>query len=237
MNYLEQDDVFAEEFSIRVDNKQAPLRLDKFLLNRMTNVTRNKIQNAIKNKIILVNAKDVKSNYKIKPGDIITGVIPKRKEATTDIVPENIPLDIIYEDQDVMVINKPAGLVVHPGISNYTGTLVNALKYYFGSKSLPVMEGNEEDRPGIVHRIDKDTTGLLLIAKNDEAITKLAKQFFDHTIEREYWALVWGDFDQKEGIVDVNIGRHPKDRKKMTVFPEGLYGKSAITHFKVLEDL
>ncbi|HHH53545.1 MAG TPA: RluA family pseudouridine synthase [Bacteroidetes bacterium] len=237
MDEIEKDGFFDEEFSLKVDNKQTPLRLDLFLLNRMMNVTRNKIQNAIKNKIVKVNGQEVKPNYKIRPGDIITGLIPRRRESVGEITPENIPLEIIYEDDNVMVINKPAGLVVHPGISNYSGTLVNALKYYFGTKKLPVMDGNDEDRPGIVHRIDKDTTGLLLIAKNDESITKLAKQFFDHSIEREYWALVWGNFEQTEGTIDNNIGRHPKDRKKMTVFPEGLFGKSAITHFKVLEDM
>ena len=237
MEEIQQDELYGEEFKIIVDKKQMPLRLDKFLLGRLFNVTRSKIQSAIKNEIILVNGDAVKSNYKVKAGDVITGIIPKKREITTDIIAEDIPLDIVYEDDDVMVINKAAGMVVHPGISNYSGTLVNALKYYLDNKKLPVMEGNSEDRPGIVHRIDKETTGLLLIAKNDEAISKLAKQFFDHSIEREYYALVWGGFEETEGTVDVNIGRNPKNRKLMTAFPDNELGKNAITHYKVLEDL
>ncbi len=237
MEELQQDEVFGEEFKIIVDKKQTPLRIDKFLLNRMMNATRNKIQNAIKNDIVLVNDKPVKPNYKIRPGDVISGIIPRKRDFEGEIQAEDIPLDIVYEDEDVMVINKPAGMVVHPGISNYSGTLVNALKFYFDKISLPVMEGNEDDRPGIVHRIDKNTTGLLLIAKNDESITKLAKQFFDHSIEREYWALVWGNFDETENTIDVNIGRNPKDRKIMIAFPDGEAGKNAVTHYKVLEDM
>ena len=237
MEEMQQDDVFGEEFTIEIDKKQAPLRLDKFLQGRIFNSTRNKIQLAIKNGIVLINDSQVKSNYKVRPGDIVTGIIPKNREPGTSVIGEDIPLNIVYEDDDVMVVNKPSGMVVHPGISNYTGTLVNALKFYFDNKELPVMDGNDEDRPGIVHRIDKFTTGLLLIAKNDVAMTKLAKQFFDHSIEREYLALVWGNFEDTKGAVDVNIGRSPKNRKVMTTFEGEEEGKRAITHFEVLEDM
>lgn len=237
MEETQHEEVFGEEFTILIDKKQTPLRLDKFLQGRIFNSTRNKVQLAIKNGAVLINDNQVKSNYKVRPGDIVTGIIPKKREAGRDVIGEDIPLEIVYEDDDVMVINKPAGMVVHPGISNYTGTLVNALKFYFDNKDLPVMKGNDDDRPGIVHRIDKFTTGLLLIAKNDEAMTKLAKQFFDHSIERNYLALVWGNFDETKGSIDVNVGRSPKNRKVMTTFDEGDEGKRAITHFEVIEDM
>ena len=238
MEQKEIEQIPGEEFEIKVDKKQEPMRLDKFLYGRLFNITRNKLQSAIKEGIILVNGKAVKPNYKVRGGDIVTGVIPKKRPPhLSGVVAEDIPLDIVYEDEHLMVVNKPSGMVVHPGISNYSGTLVNAVKYHLDNESLPVMEGNFEDRPGIVHRIDKETTGLLLIAKNDEALTHLAKQFFDHTIEREYYALVWGSFKEKEGTIDLNIGRNPKNRKLMTVFPEGEAGKKAVTHYKVLEDL
>lgn len=238
MEQKEIEQIPGEEFEIKVDKKQEPMRLDKFLYGRLFNITRNKLQSAIKEGIILVNGKAVKPNYKVRGGDIVTGVIPKKRPPhLSGVKAEDIPLDIVYEDEHLMVVNKPSGMVVHPGISNYSGTLVNAVKYHLDNESLPVMEGNFEDRPGIVHRIDKETTGLLLIAKNDEALTHLAKQFFDHTIEREYYALVWGSFKEKEGTIDLNIGRNPKNRKLMTVFPEGEAGKKAVTHYKVLEDL
>jgi len=231
------NELFFEDFAIEIDGKQKPLRLDKFLYGRLFNVTRSKIQASIQEGVILVDGKKVKSNYKVRPNEVITGSIPKKMNPTMGVVAEDIPLDIVYEDDDVMVINKSAGMVVHPGISNYSGTLVNALKHYFQNSNLPIMEGNDVDRPGIVHRIDKFTTGLLLIAKNEGAMTKLAKQFFDHSIEREYLALVWGNFDEKVGTVDINIGRSPNNRKVMTTFDEEEIGKRAVTHYEVLEDM
>ena len=233
----EQDELYGQEFSITVDKKQTPLRIDKFLQNRLQNVTRNKIQDALSGGIIKVNDQEVKPNYKIRPGDQIEGIIPKKRDFNSEIQGENIPLDIVYEDDDLMIVNKPAGMVVHPGISNYSGTLVNALKFYFDSKTLPIMAGNEEDRPGIVHRIDKNTSGLLLVAKTEDAMTKLASQFFNHSIEREYTALVWGNFDNDKGTISVNIGRNPNNRKLMRAFTENDDGKIAVTHYYVVEDL
>ncbi|MEZ4906815.1 MAG: RluA family pseudouridine synthase [Saprospiraceae bacterium] len=233
----QQDEIYGQEFTIIVDKNQTPLRIDKFLQNRLFNVTRNKIQNALNNGIISVNDGDVKPNYKIRPEDVITGIIPKKRDINEEILAEDIPLDIFYEDDDVMIVNKPTGMVVHPGISNYNGTLVNALKYYFENKELPVMEGNDDDRPGIVHRIDKNTSGLLLIAKNEDSMSKLASQFFHHSIDREYIALVWGNFDEKKFTIDVNLDRDPNDRKLMRAFEETNIGKRAVTHVEVLEDL
>ena len=221
---------------IIVDKGQESIRIDKFLLNRLERVSRNRIQNAIKKGDVLVNDLPIKSNYKVRPLDTIKILLLRDPEADSKILPENIPLNIVYEDESLMVIDKPAGLVVHPGIANPSGTLVNGLVYYLQNKNLPVMEGNPTNRPGIVHRIDKDTTGLMVIAKTDYAITHLAKQFFDHTVERKYWALVWGNFDHNEGTIQGHIGRDLRDRFKMSVFEEGDYGKHAITHFKVLKD-
>lgn len=234
---IENDDFYGQEFNIIVDKNQTPLRIDKFLQNRLSNVTRNKIQNALTHGIITVNGIDAKSNYKIRPGDSIFGIIPKKHDFNAEIEGEDIPLDIVYEDDFLMIINKPAGLVVHPGVGNYSGTLVNALKYYFDNHPLPVMEGNDPDRPGIVHRIDKNTSGLLLIAKTEDAMTKLASQFFHHTIEREYLSLVWGNFEHTDYTVDINIGRDPNNRKLMKAFPDNDEAKIAVTHFTVLEDL
>ena len=233
----EEIKLFEEKFTINIDSKQKPLRLDKFLQNRLFNTTRSKIQNAIQEGLILLNDKIVKPNYKIKPGDIVTGTIPRKKNPDSSVQAEDLPLEIVYEDEDVLIVNKKSGMVVHPGVSNYSGTLVNALKFYFDNKKLPIMEGNDVDRPGIVHRIDKFTTGLLLIAKNEQAMTFLAKQFFDHSIEREYLALVWGNFDEKKGSVDVNIGRSLKNRMVMAAFEDEDIGKRAVTHYEVLEDL
>lgn len=233
----EQDELFGQEFSIIIDKKQTALRVDKFLQNRLQNVTRSKIQLALTSGIIKVNESIIKPNYKIRPGDLVEGIIPKKRDFNAEISGEDIPLDIVHEDDDLMIVNKPAGMVVHPGISNYSGTLVNALKFYFDSRPLPVMAGNEDDRPGIVHRIDKNTSGLLLVAKTEEAMTKLAAQFFNHSIEREYTALVWGNFDDETGKIDVNIGRDTNNRKLMRAFPENDEGKKAITHFSVAEDL
>jgi len=237
-NDIETSDELFEHQRIIADPKQSPIRIDKFLMDRLLRVSRNRVQNAIKIGSILVNDKEVKSNYKIRPADIITVVLPTNPNDEHTLLPENIPLDVVYEDADLMIINKPAGLVVHPGVGNYSGTLVNALLYYMQSNSdLPLLEGNRDDRPGLVHRIDKDTSGLILIAKTDFAMTHLAKQFFDHTIDREYVAMVWGNIEQDSGTITGNIGRNEKDRLIMSVFPDGDQGKHAVTHYEVLERL
>ena len=229
----EEGQELYEHHRITVDPGQEALRIDKFLFNRIVNVSRNKIQTAAKAGNILVNDKPVKSNYKVRPGDVVS-VVLSHPPRDTEIVPEKIPLEIVYEDQDVIVVNKPAGMVVHPAHANYTGTLLNALAGYFQEKKATEVENGFGY---LVHRIDKDTSGLLLVAKNELAQTKLAKQFFDHSVERKYQALVWGDFDQDEGTIEGAIGRHPKDRRQMTVFPDGAYGKPAVSHYKVVERL
>lgn len=227
----EQQEELFEHFGIMVDKGQAMIRIDKFLTYRMENSSRNRIQAAADSGNILVNGKPVKSSYKIKPLDQISIVMPyPRREV--EIIPENIPLDIPYEDDDIIIVNKPAGLVVHPGHGNYTGTLVNALTYHLSD--LPLFQEGDM-RAGLVHRIDKNTSGLLVVAKNEKAHAKLAKQFFDHTIERRYVALVWGNFDDDEGTVTGHIGRSHRDRLKMAVFADGSDGKHAVTHYKVLK--
>lgn len=226
-----EDELF-EYKSIVVDKGQQPLRVDRFLMDRLNQISRNKIQRIAKGGGLSVNDECVKSNYKVKADDTVVVSLPHEKEQI-EILPENIPLDIVFEDDDVLVINKPAGLVVHPGYGNHTGTLVNALAFHF--KNLPVRE--EPDRPGIVHRLDKGTTGLMVVAKSDIAMTNLAKQFFDRTSQRHYWALVWGEPDPLEGIIEGNIGRSLKDRKVMTVFQDGEFGKTAVTSYKTLEKL
>lgn len=227
----EQQDEMYEHFSVTVDRGQAMLRIDKFLTNRMENVTRNRIQTAADNGNILVNGTPVKSSYKVKPLDVVQIVMPyPRREI--EIIPENIPLEIPYEDDDLLIVNKAAGMVVHPGHGNYSGTLVNALTWHL--KDLPLFQEGDM-RAGLVHRIDKNTSGLLVIAKNEKAHARLAKQFFDHTIERRYVALVWGNFDDDAGTVEGNIGRSHRDRLKMAVFPDGSDGKHAVTHYKVLK--
>jgi len=220
-----------EHYRFSVDPGQEPLRIDKFLFNRIVNVSRNKIQTAVKAGNILINGKPGKSNYKVHPGDIITVVLshPPRE---TEIVPEDVPIEVVYEDKDVIVVNKAAGMVVHPAHANYSGTLLNALAGYFQKKKAKEVENGHGY---LVHRIDKDTSGLLLVTKNEIAQTKLARQFYEHSVERQYYALVWGDFDKDEGTIEGNIGRHPKDRRQMTVFPDGTYGKPAITHYKIIE--
>ena len=226
-----EDELF-EYKSIVVDKGQQPLRVDRFLMDRLHQISRNKIQRIAKGGGLSVNDECVKSNYKVKADDTVVVSLPHEKEQI-EILPENIPLDIVFEDDDVLVINKPAGLVVHPGYGNHTGTLVNALAFHF--KNLPVRE--EPDRPGIVHRLDKGTTGLMVVAKSDIAMTNLAKQFFDRTSQRHYWALIWGEPDPLEGIIEGNIGRSLKDRKVMTVFQDGEFGKTAVTSYKTLEKL
>ncbi|PCH66616.1 MAG: RNA pseudouridine synthase [Bacteroidetes bacterium] len=228
---LEERDELFEHHRFEVDKGQQPLRIDKFLVNRIENATRNKIQNAAKAGNILVNKNAIKSNYKVRPNDVISIVLP-HPPRDTEIYPEDIPLNIVYEDDDILIVNKETGMVVHPGHNNYSGTLVNALVHHFGN--LP-MNQQEVPRPGLVHRIDKDTSGLLVVAKNELAMTHLAKQFFDHSIERKYRALVWGDLENDEGTVNEFIGRSIKDRRVMQVYTDGEQGKNAITHYKVIE--
>ncbi len=225
----EEQDLF-EHLRIVVDKGQSLIRIDKFLMLRVENASRNRIQNAIEAGNVLVNEKQVKSSYKVKPGDVISIVLP-HPPRDTEVYPEDIPIDIIYEDNDVLVVNKPAGMVVHPGYNNYNGTLVNALVFHF--QQLPQLPGND-GRPGLVHRIDKDTSGLLLISRNEFAMTYLAKQFFDHTIARKYIALVWGDLAE-DGTVTGYIGRSLRDRKIMDIYDEESRGKWSVTHYKVLE--
>ena len=229
-NESEDQDLY-EHHRIVVDKGQSLLRIDKFLMHRIENASRTKIQAAASSGCILVNDQPVKSNYKVKPLDVISIVLPNPPRDTT-VYPEDLPIDIVFEDEDLLIVNKSAGMVVHPGFNNYTGTLVNALVHHFDQ--LPVSR-NGEQRPGLVHRIDKDTSGLLVISKNEEAMTRLAKQFYDHSIERSYQALVWGDFEEEEGTIEGNLGRNPKDRLQMTVFRDPEQGKPAITHWKVLE--
>jgi 23S rRNA pseudouridine1911/1915/1917 synthase len=225
----EIEDELFEHFRFEVPKGQLLLRIDKFLMNLIPNATRNKIQNAATNGDIYVNNVPVKSNYKVKPLDLVT-IMLAHPPFENRIDPENIPLDIVYEDDALLLINKEPGMVVHPGHGNYTGTLVNALAYHF--ENLPK---NSSERPGLVHRIDKNTSGLLVIAKTEAAMTHLAKQFEAKTSEREYIALVWGNVKDDEGTVEGNIARHIKDRMQMAVFADPEIGKPAVTHYKVLE--
>lgn len=223
----EETQELYEHYRFVADKGQRPLRVDKYLMNLMENTTRNKIQNAAKAGNILVNETPVKPNYKVKPEDVIS-IVLAHPPRVIEINPEAIPVDIVYEDEDILLVNKKPGMVVHPGYGNYTGTLLNALLYHF-------QQTGQEAEPLLVHRIDKDTSGLLLVTKTELAQSKLAKQFFDHTIERKYQALVWGDFEENSGTITGNLGRDPKNRKLMRVFPDGDFGKEAVTHYKVLE--
>ncbi len=227
----EQEEGLFEHYRLTVDAGQTALRIDKFLSNRIENASRSRIQAAADAGNILANNKPVKPNYKVKPNDEIVIVMdyPRRE---LKIIAEDIPLNIVYEDDQLLVINKPPGLVVHPGHGNYSGTLVNALAYYF--KDLPLFN-SEDPRPGLVHRIDKDTSGLMVVAKTELAKNKLALQFFNKTTERRYHALVWGSLKEDEGTITGNIGRSLKNRQVFTVFPEGDFGKHAVTHYKVLK--
>ena len=224
-----------ERLSIKVDKGQEPLRIDKFLQSRIENATRNKIQKAIEFGHVLVNTKPVKSNYKVKPGDQIIAYSETSPESY-DIVPEKLDLNIVYEDDDVLVIHKNAGMVVHPGCGNPNGTLVNGIAWYLKQQQ-PELDESTLPRFGMVHRIDKNTSGLLLLAKSDKAAVDLANQFFEHTVDRKYIALVWGNIVEAEGTIRGHVGRHQRFRKIMDVFPDGEYGKEAVTHFKVLERL
>ncbi|MCB0530873.1 MAG: RluA family pseudouridine synthase [Lewinellaceae bacterium] len=231
------NDDWYEEQEFVADPKQTQIRLDKFLIDRLRNRSRSKVQNAIKAGSVKVDNQEVKPNYKVKPGNHISIVLPKGLESVHGVAPQEIPLDIIYEDTDVMVVNKPYKMAVHPGVGIPNGTLVNAVAWHLREQldELPVKEGNDPDRAGIVHRIDKDTTGLMVVAKKEFAMAHLANQFFKHTIERRYWALVWGDMEEDSGTIVGNIGRNPNDRKLFMVFPEGEDGKYAVTHWRVLE--
>jgi 23S rRNA pseudouridine1911/1915/1917 synthase len=227
----EQDETLYEHHKFEAGPGQKPLRVDKFLMNFIENATRNKIQKAAKTGNIYVNEEQVKQNYKVKAGDVVR-VMFEHPPYEFLLTPENIPLDIVYEDDTLLVVSKSAGMVVHPGHGNYSGTLINALVYHF--ENLP---NNSSDRPGLVHRIDKDTSGLLVVAKTEEAMAHLSKQFFDKTSEREYVALVWGNVEEDEGRVEGNIGRHPKNRLQNTVYEgdDAEKGKPAVTHYQVLE--
>ena len=220
-----------EHFHFVAQKGQQPLRVDKYLMNYIENATRSKIQQAAKDGNIYVNDVTVKSNYKVKPNDVVR-VLFEHPPYEFLLVPEDIPLTIVYEDDVLLVVNKPAGMVVHPGHGNYSGTLINALTFHFDN-----LPNNSSNRPGLVHRIDKDTSGLLVVAKTEEAMTHLAKQFFDKTSEREYIALVWGDVKEDQGTIEGAIGRHPKNRLQNTVFTgdDAHKGKPAVTHYKVLE--
>jgi 23S rRNA pseudouridine1911/1915/1917 synthase len=244
-NNRDSDEMYVHKV-IKVDAGQELLRIDKFLLNRLENISRTKIQAGIDVGNVLVNDKKVKSNYKIHPNDVISIVLAE-EPVDYFLVPEKLPLDIVYEDDDVAMVNKVAGMVVHPGVGNYTGTLVNGLLYHFlndnGQNEIAMnvvhKKGNGnvmgDIRPFLVHRIDKNTSGLLVVAKNELAMEYLSKQFFYHTIQRKYIALVWGDLKNETGTIIGNIGRSPKDRQKFCVFDDNEHGKHAITHYKVLE--
>ncbi len=223
------NDELYEHFKFMASEGQEPLRVDKFLMNFIENATRNKIQQAIKAGNVLVNDNAVKANYKVKANDVVRVVLAHPPHENL-LVAEDIPIDVVYEDNEVIVVNKPAGMVVHPGHGNYSGTLVNALIFHI--ENLPK---NSNERPGLVHRIDKDTSGLLVVAKTEYAMANLAKQFFDRTTERLYLALVWGNIEEDEGTIEGNIGRSLKNRLQMNVFPDGDFGKHAVTHFKVVE--
>ena len=235
-NSVEQgSDELYERLTLTVDKGQEPLRIDKFILNRVVNTSRNKIQTAIGSGMVLVNNQTIKSNYKVKPGDHIIFYSDNDPE-TYEIIPEEMPLNIVFEDDHVMVINKPAGMVVHPGAGNFNGTLINGVAWHLRQQQ-PDIDEQKLPRFGMVHRIDKNTSGLIVLAKSEIAAVKLARQFFDHTVQRKYIALVWGNFEETEGTITGNIGRHPRFRKLMDVYPDGDHGKEAITHYTVLEDL
>lgn len=226
----EEDSELFEHHRFIVDAGQSLLRIDKFLCNRLESVSRSKVQSATEAGNILVNDKPVKSNYKVKPGDIIS-ILMSHPPREIEIIPENIPINIVFEDDDIILVNKEAGMVVHPGYGNYTGTLLNALTYHFENTK----QSSPDTKPFLVHRIDKDTTGILLVAKNEKTQAKLSRLFYNHEIDRKYNALVWGDFEDDSGTITGNIGRSLKNRKVMAVFPEGEYGKAAITHYSVIE--
>ncbi|UBM59941.1 RluA family pseudouridine synthase [Marinilongibacter aquaticus] len=228
----DEEEELYEHFSLDVDPGQTPMRLDKLLAIHLKKSSRNKIQNAIDSQSVRVNGQVVKSSYKPKPGDRIVVALPKPPREPTEILPENIPLNIVYEDEAVLIVNKDAQMVVHPGFANWDGTLVNALVYHFGQ--LPTSK-NGAIRPGLVHRIDKGTSGLLVIAKTEYAMQHLARQFADHSTERTYYALIWGEPEQDKGTINAKLGRSQKDRRVTEVYEDGGYGREAITHYEVLK--
>jgi 23S rRNA pseudouridine1911/1915/1917 synthase len=234
-NQEPSSDELYERLSIVVDKGQEPLRIDKFLLYKVVNTSRNKIQTAIDTGMVLVNEKPIKSNYKVKPHDQIV-FYSDNDPVTYDIIPEKMPLDIVYEDDHVLLINKPAGMVVHPGSGNFSGTLINGVAFHLKEQN-PNLDESKLPRFGMVHRIDKNTSGLIILAKSELAAVHLAKQFFDHTVKRRYIALVWGNFEEENGTITGHIARHQRFRKLMDVYPEGDHGKEAITHYTVLEDM
>ncbi len=227
-----EEDLY-EHHKILVDAGQELLRIDKFLMDRLPNVTRNKVQNGIREGFVKVNEVTVNPNYKVHAGDNISVLFPEPPRAE-EVVPENIPLDIVLEDEHLLVVNKRAGMVVHPAYQNWSGTLVNALAFHF--QHLPEMKGNN-GRPGLVHRIDKGTSGLLVVAKTVLAMNGLARQFFDHSVERTYSALTWGVPEESSGTIDVNVGRSLKDRRLTVAFPKGDFGKNAVTHYRIIKKL
>lgn len=234
----EEDENFSEHREITVDPGQGPERIDKYITGKLVKVSRNRVQNSIKAGAVTVNGKVIKANYKVNPNDQIELVIPRTMDPSKELYADEMELDVRYEDDDVMVIHKPPGLVVHPGVGNPRGTLVNGLMHYFGFNSdLPSLKGNPENRPGLVHRIDKDTSGLMVIAKTDFAMSHLAKQFFDHTIHRRYQAIVWSEPNEKEGELECYIGRNPKNHRLQTVFLEEEAGKWSKTHWRLKEGL
>jgi 23S rRNA pseudouridine1911/1915/1917 synthase len=234
---LPEADALSEELYERlnlvVDKGQAPLRIDKFLTARIEYASRNKIQQAIESGRVLINNKPTQANYRIRPLDNIVIYSDKQVQGE-EIIPEPMPLDIFYEDEAVLIINKPAGLVVHPASGNYSGTLINGVAWYLRQKN-PAVSEQTLPRFGLVHRIDKNTSGLMVIARTGKAVTSLAKQFFDHTVKRQYVALVWGDLAENEGTIVAHVGRHQRFRKLFTAYPEGDHGKEAITHYRVME--
>lgn len=232
-NIPESEELY-EKLTIIIDKGQEPLRIDKFLMQRIEGATRNKIQQAIENEMVLVNDKPIKNNYKTRAGDRVV-VYDSNSPESSEIIPQDIPLNIVYEDDDLLVINKPVGMVVHPGSGNPDHTLINAVAWHI-KHNCPTVDESELPRYGLVHRIDKNTSGLLVMAKKQKVMSDLAKQFFDHTVHRRYVAVVWGNFDEPGGTITGHVGRHLKSRKLFTVYPEGDHGKEAITHWKVLEN-
>lgn len=229
----ESNEELYERFQITIDRGQEPLRIDKFLMQRLERATRNKLQQAINLGMVLVNGKEIRPNYKVKPLDTIV-VYSDMSPEETDVSPEPMELPIVFEDEDLMILNKPAGMVVHPGSGNYSGTLLNGIAWYLQQQK-PGLSEESLPRFGLVHRIDKNTSGLLVLAKTDQAMRQLARQFFDHTVKREYLALVWGDMEKDTGTIIAHVGRHRRFRKLFEAYPEGDHGKEAITHYEVIE--
>lgn len=229
---VEEEELY-ERMTIVIDKGQEPMRLDKFLTARIEGASRNKVQQAIETGRVLINNKKVQANHKIKPGEEVI-VYSDRETQGEDILPEEMPLNIIFEDSEVLIINKPVGLVVHPAVGNYSGTLINGVAYHLRQQNSGITE-QELPRFGLVHRIDKNTSGLMVLAKTAKAVASLAKQFFDHTVHRQYVALVWGDVAEDKGTIRAHVGRHKRFRKLFDAYPEGDYGKEAVTHYRVLE--